>query len=55
MAIQQRTIDAMVWKTGHSCVITIPTNIMKILGIKPGDWLELSVSKHKKQRGAQGK
>lgn len=42
---QKRIIDAKVWKTGNSYVITIPQTLAEKFNLKIGDLLEVAISK----------
>jgi len=41
----KRTIDAKVWKTGNSLVITIPQNLAERFKLDVGDLLEITISR----------
>ena len=41
----KRVIDAKVWKTGHSLVITIPQTLAEKFRLNEGDLLEITISK----------
>lgn len=43
----KRVIDAKLWKTGHSFVITIPKRIVKKWKLKIGGELEIIIKKEK--------
>ena len=42
---QKRVIDARIWKTGNSYVITIPLTIIEKLKLNVGDKVEIILSK----------
>ena len=41
----KRIIDARIWKTGHSFVITLPYTLVKKFKLKAGDIIEIEVRK----------
>ena len=42
---QKRIIDAKVWKSGNSYVVTLPQPLVEKFNLKAGDLIELEVSK----------
>jgi len=46
---QKRILDAKVWKTGHSLVVTIPEITAKQLQLKIGDYIQITIQKNKKR------
>lgn len=45
---QKRIIDARVWKTGNSLVVTIPEITAMQLKLKSGDCIQVIIQKNKK-------
>ncbi len=43
--MRTRTFDAKVWSTGIGLVITVPHMVSKVLEIKKGDIIEVTIKK----------
>lgn len=41
----KRIFDSKIWKTGNSCVITVPFNIIKKFKLKRDDLVEITIKK----------